>query len=387
MNNLLLRRLGIVLGILILVGSFYLFKQMTAEKPPAEKKKIDKVYKEVTTMPVYNSTVSSTLAVQGELVAYDKIDIFSEVSGTLVSTDRPFKVGSYFPKGSVLIKVDDQEAKLNLLSQKSNLLNGITQMMPDLKIDYPESFKNWKAYLDKYDVEQPLAAFPKAVNEQEKYFIATRNLLSQFYSIQSLEERLSKYLISAPFSGVVTQTSINPGALVRGGQKLGELMNTRNYELQVTVPLSELKYIKVNNSVKLQSEDIEGEWTGKIKRINDQVDASTQTGKVFISVSGQNLREGMYMQGNVAASAIQNAMELPRNLLVNQNSLYFVQDTTLVLKEVDVVKTTKESVIVRNLEDQNLPLLAAPVTGAFDGMSIKVAPKNKSEANKVKLEQ
>jgi membrane fusion protein (multidrug efflux system) len=56
--------------------------------------------------------------------------------------------------------------------------------MPDLKIDYPESFAQWQEYLDRFELEQPIAAFPTPINKQEKYFIASRNLYNQYYSIK-----------------------------------------------------------------------------------------------------------------------------------------------------------------------------------------------------------
>ncbi|MEO0338442.1 MAG: efflux RND transporter periplasmic adaptor subunit, partial [Bacteroidota bacterium] len=318
-----------------------------------------------------STNVASTLDVQGELAAFNKIDIFSEVSGTLKGTDKPFKVGSYFPKGSVLMRVDETEAQLNLLAQKSTLLNAITQLMPDLKIDYQESFQQWKTYLDNYDVEQTLEAFPKPLNDQEKYFIASRNLLSQFYSIKSLEERLSKYEVKAPFSGVITQTSIQPGALVRSGQKLGELMNTSSYELEVTIPLKDLQYIKTGSTVQLNSRDVAGSWTGRIKRINDQVDSGTQTVKVFISVNGKKLKEGMYMLGEVDAKGFQNAIRIPRNLLVNQTSVFAVHENQLKLEKVEVLKITEDYAVIRGLED-GTPILSSKLSGAFEGMKVEV---------------
>lgn len=374
------RILIVLLGALIIFGAASLSKKMANSKAPPERKAIPKQEKVAEIMRATNTTIPTTLAVQGSLVAFDKIDIFTEVSGTLKETARPFKVGSFFPKGAVLIKVDDMEAKLNLLSQKSNLLNSITQLMPDLKIDYNESYQHWKAYLDQFDVENPIEAFPEPLNDQEKYFIASRNLYGQYYSIKSQEERLSKYIVPAPFSGVITAASINSGAVVRAGQKLGELMNTGNYELEVTVPLSDLKYIKTGNVVSLNSSDIDGTWSGRIKRINDQVDANTQTVKVFISVSGKNLREGMYLEGEVAAKSIENALELPRNLLVNQNAVYLVRDSLLELKQVEVLKITEKTAVIKGIEN-GAPLLKEMITGAFDGMKVKV--KSETEVSSI----
>ncbi|GAB5551664.1 MAG: efflux RND transporter periplasmic adaptor subunit [Saprospiraceae bacterium] len=371
------RRLVIVLAIGILVGAFFVMKYMQEANQAPRQTPAPTPTPEVEVMAAQNGAIASTLDVQGALVAFNKIDLFTEVSGTLEGSDRPFKIGSYFPKGAVLIKIDKTEAQLNLLSQKSSLLNAITQLMPDLKIDYTESFQQWKTYLDQFDVEKPLQAFPEPLNDQEKYFIASRNLLSQYYTIQSAEERLSKYIVKAPFSGVITQTSIQPGALVRAGQKLGELMNTSSYELQVTVPLSDLEYLSKGSKVALTSRDIEGSWTGTVRRINDQVDAGTQTVKVFIAVSGKNLREGMYMTGDVDAKPIQNAISIPRNLLINQNSVYAVHENSLELRPVEVVKVTEKEAIVRGIKDGTF-LLKGKLPNAFEGM--KVETKHKAKA-------
>ena len=63
---------------------------------------------------------------------------------------------------------------------------------------------------------------------------------------------------------MITEATIHPGSLVRVGQKLGELMNTNNYELEATVRLANLNYIKVGSQVTLYSDDTEGlgtHWT------------------------------------------------------------------------------------------------------------------------------
>ncbi|MCB0642176.1 MAG: HlyD family efflux transporter periplasmic adaptor subunit, partial [Phaeodactylibacter sp.] len=269
MNSVTAKRIGIVAGFIILLGSFAVFRILGNMKEPPKRKTVEQATREVEAFEVKNGNVPNFMEVQGTLVAFDKIGIFAEVTGTLKPTGRPFKVGTYYPKGTLLVNVEDTEARLSILSQKSNLLNSITQMMPDLRIDYPESFEQWSTYLNSFNVEEPLKAFPEPKSEQEKLFVASRNIQSQFYSIQSAEERLSKYQLYAPFSGVLTNVSINPGALVRVGQQLGELMKTSEYELEATIPLSELKYIKVGNPVKLFSEDVEGEWQGTVKRISD----------------------------------------------------------------------------------------------------------------------
>ncbi len=365
------RRIGIVAGLLILAAAGYGAYFMSSLKEPPGKKEAVRKVRTVDTMQVFNTKVATSLPIQGELQAYDKIDIFSEVSGTLEPTERPFKVGSFFPKGSVLIKVDQEEARLGLLSQKSTFLNAITQMMPDLKIDYPDAFPKWRQYLENFDLEKKLAPLPEPGSKQEKLFVASRNIFTQYYNIKSTEERLDKYTLFAPFSGVITEAAINPGAVVRAGQKLGELMNTSRYELEATIPLSDLKYIDVGNSVTLASSDIDGEWKGRIRRINDRVDPNTQTVKVFIGLSGKGLREGMYLTGLVKATDLEEAVEIPRDLLIDQRAVYVVEDSILSLREVEVLRIDPDGAVVRGLSD-GAPLLREPFPGIFDGMKVEL---------------
>lgn len=365
------RRLSIVAGILVLAGSFALSRYLGSQKQEPERKTDTKRVTEVEVMTAVNQKIASTLEVQGRLTAFERIELYAEVGGLLKETERPFKVGTNFPKGSVLCSIDDTEARLTLLAQKSSLLNAVTQMMPDLKIDYPESYKNWKLYLDEFNPEKPVPAFPQPLNQQEKYFVASRNLHNAYYSIKSAEERLGKYLIRSPFNGTLIQVSIYPGAVVRVGQKLGELMSTGNYELEATVTVADLQYVRVGSRVKLVSGDIGGQWSGTVRRIGDQVDPGTQTVKVFIGVSGANLRDGMYLRGEVEASSIENALQLPRELLVNQESVYEVRDSQLHLRPVTLVKMTSEFAIIRGIENGAVLLKNKPA-GIFDGMKVRI---------------
>ena len=354
-----------------MAAGFYGYQQMSAAKAAPETKEKPARLRTVQTAPVRNTTIPATLDVQGQLQAFDKVQLYTEVGGMFERSAKPFKVGSYYPKGSVIAEIDDQEARLSLLSAKANLQNAITAIMPDLKIDYPQSFPQWEAYLRSFDVNRAVQPFPTAVNEQEKMFVASRNLFTQYYTIQSQEERLSKYTVYAPFSGELTIANTNVGAVVSPGQPLGTLMNTSSYELAATVSLADLAYLQPGSTVQLYSEDVADNWNGKVRRISNQVDPGTQTVTVFVGVSGRNLREGMYLKGEAEGSAIDNATIIDRDMLVDQGSVYVVRDSLLELKPVEVVKYTDDRVIVRGLPD-GTPILADKVPGAFEGMKVKV---------------
>ena len=368
------RKISVIAGLLLIiisvVVSFKFMKPQEGQKrgrPGASKMSDVKV---VRTSIVKNQDVSSSVPVTGKLEAKNKIEIYAEVSGVMLSGSKEFKEGSYFNKGEVLIQLDDSEARLNLLAQKSNVLNQITQILPEIKIDYSESASEWIDYVDNFDIQAPLPALPEPRNEQEKYFFAAQNVYNIYYSIKSAESRIAKYTIRAPYNGVLTEATINPGTLVRTGQKIGEFINPNTYEMEVAVSLKESDFVKVGDEVLLQSADINGEWTGRIIRIGNKIDPNTQTLKAYLQVSGQGLKEGMYLKGNINADVINNALEIPRKLLVNDRELFVVQDSLMVTRAVEIVKINDETAIIRGLKD-GTKIISETVAGAYDGMKVK----------------
>lgn len=361
-----------IVGVLLILaaagGIFQTIVKSRVEPPTLE---IITPPKQVKGRMVQNQALSSQIEITGRLTAPQQIDVFSEVGGTLKSQSSRFKEGNYFAKGSALIVIDDTEQKLTLLAQKSSLMNQITLLLPDLKIDYPESFPQWEAYLSQMDLEKNLVPLPEAVNQKERYFISARNLYNLYYSIKSQEVRMKKYTIRAPFSGRVSESSITAGTLVRVGQKLGSFFNSNNYELEAAVNLEDLSFIKVGNKVSLDAENLAGEWSGKIRRISDVVDPNTQTIKVFIGISGKGLKEGMYLSGNIKGQALNDVVALPRKFVNENNQIYIIQDSVLKLYAITPVQTTAEQVYVQGIPD-NTQILNEVVIGAYEGLKVNV---------------
>jgi RND family efflux transporter MFP subunit len=248
-------------------------------------------------------------------------------------------------------------------------------MLPDIRLDYSANAPEWQKYLDDFDVNKPLPALPTPKSDKEKYFLSTRGLSAQFFNIKALEERLTKYTIFAPFGGVVTSAGVDPGTMVVAGQKLGEFSNPSTYELEASVSISDLEYIKTNQQVSLKSDNLNQTWQGIIRRISDKIDPNTQTVRVFVAVSGKELREGMYLYGEILAGTFEDAFEIPRKL-VEDNAVYLVTDNMLKRKPITVLRITEKVAIVKGLTNGDL-LLNENITGAFEGMKVKTASARK----------
>ncbi len=357
-----------ILGILMVAGALMVSKNMAAEKrkpKPKEQKVITAVFTEV----VANSDIPINVKTSGNLRAKNRLELFAEVQGVFENTNRSFLPGEQYKKGAVLIKINSEEHQANIRSQKSNLYNQLINFLPDLKLDYAESFPQWEAYVQAFDVNSPIKDFPEAISEREKLFIGGKNIQSAYFNIKNLEKRLSKYTIHAPYYGILTEALVDRGAVVRAGQKLGSFISPSVFELEVAVNEGYIDLLEGGKKVTLYNIDRTKNWKGTVSRINATVNPSSQTVQVFIQVSGKGLKEGMYLEAEVKAKEEKGTYEVDRKLIFDNDKLYLVQDSLLKTITIEPVFFREKTVIVKGLED-GVKLLSKPVSGAYSGMKV-----------------
>ena len=369
-----------VLGILLIVVSFFLSKVIIDSKKTF-KPKSEKVVKTVFTEVVENGTVPIVVSANGNLTAKQRVELYAEVQGVFKRGSKLFKEGQAFRQGETVISIDANEYAASVQSAKSNLFNQLTAVMPDLRLDYPEIYSKWQDYLTNFDMSKSTPALPELNTEKEKFFISGRGILTSYYNVKNLEQRLSKYRIAAPFSGVLTEALVTEGTLVRSGQKLGEFINPEIYELEVSISKRYTDLLKLGESVELTNLDDNTKYKGKVTRINGSIDQATQTVKAYIEVDNKNLREGMYLEANLDARKEENAIEVDRSLLLEGNRIFVVRDSVLDIIDVNPVYFSDKRVVLKDVPN-GVTIMSKPLSGAYTGMAVKIyseQPENTKE--------
>ena len=213
---------SIIIGAIILVVG-YVVKRQLSKKDEKATPKISFRSKIVETIPAAPSALPINVNVSGRLLATNRMDLYAEVSGIL--RNNSFKSGQRFGSGQSIAVIDDSEYKAQLTAARSSFMGLLSQSLADISLDYPEEAATWQAFLNNIQPNQKLPDLPKIENNQLKRFLSGRNILSNYYTIQSQEVRLNKYRITAPYSGLLSETSIDPGTLVRSGQKIGTFVH------------------------------------------------------------------------------------------------------------------------------------------------------------------
>lgn len=362
--------INIVLGICVIAFGIFGFNKLSDMK----KVRPDFVRDNTTNVFVESVQLKSeaiSYSSNGTLEAKNKIDITPKVQGIFEKSRRSFRDGVKFRKGELLVQIDNKDILATLRSQKSQFQQALVNMLPDLKFDYPNSFEKWNSYAASFEVEGDLMNLPDVESDREKAFVTLKNVYTQYYSIRATESNLRHYRIYAPFSGILSDVNVNPGTLVGPGQKLGELIDPSVFEIELKIPSALSDLMVIGKEVVLNDLYSERQWTGSVKRLQAKVDQSSQSVLVIIEVKATDLRAGMFLQATISTEELNDVYEVKRNLLVNGNQIFSLQDSILRLKNIEVVHFKENTVLLKGLENGEL-ILNNIVPGSFDGMKVNI---------------
>lgn len=349
----------LIIAVLIIVAfviSGFLANQDNEDIRKPEKQ--ETVSKE--TIKVKNEIHEKTINTTGRMYAFEKVDLYSEVSGVLETNSIKFKEGKKYSKGETLLSIDSEVYENTLKSQKSSFLNQLTLLLPDLKFDFPNEYAKWDKYLREFKVDNPIEGLPKTESEREHYYLASNNIFTLYYDIKSMEATFDKYTIQAPFSGIVTEANINPGTLVMNGQKLGEFINTSLFEMEAAVSLSEINLLKIGTMIELKSIGSDEIVKGKLVRINEKIDSETQSVKVFIQSSDKKIKDGMFFSAELKTNSNTSLAKLPEDAISNNIVKVQVENVEKEI-EVEIFDRSEDYVFVKGLEDDSLVVIEPTV--------------------------
>jgi len=364
--------IGSVLGLIILsVFAAQAFKSM---KPEEETKEKEDVKRFVHIKIVKYQDVNSEFKETGRVASQSSIDLSSEVRGKILQGQVVLKKGQSFRKGQLLLKIYNQEAKLALQSRKSRFLNSLANILPDLKTDFKESYDTWLSFFEAVDIKKSIPKLPETKANKEKIFLASRNILADYYAIRSEEIMLSKYYIYAPFTGAFTAVYAEPGAIANPGVRIASMIRTDKLELEVPIEIENIKFIKKGQTVDIISSTDSQKFKGRIIRISDFVDPKTQSVSVFIDISARkNARvyQGEYMTAVFSDITLKDATEVPRNAVFNQNQVFTVVNGKLKKQTVNILKLNDKTVII-NGPEEGTKLVNEALINAADNMEVEI---------------
>ena len=297
-----------VLCALLIIGAaiYFLFFRSGENKPQSTNNGVVTVgAAKVTRQDMYNE-----VPIPAEFRPYVQSQVHAIVTGYVDKMLVDF--GDKVKKGQLLATLDVPELQDQINNAKAN--------QQQAEANYNNEHVLY-ARLEQVNQEHPKLVAPQDLDTaRSKDANAAAMVAAAKAKVGELATRVTYTSITAPFDGVITQRSVDPGALVQSGtssDRAPELLQVSdNYHLRLDFPVSVdfVQDVHVGVPVNVKVDSLHGKlFTGKITRFQNEVNDQTRTMNTEIEIDNPDLEivPGMYAVVLFQYAQRPNALAVP----------------------------------------------------------------------------
>src|SRR5450631_199323 len=297
-----------------------LFSSCQSAKPEAPKGNETDNKPHYTLVAVQQTGLSSLVKLPGQLAAYQEVSIFPKVNGYV--KEVKVDIGSPVKKGQLLMRLEAPELEQSTMQAKEKY----TRTKADLSIDREHYNRLLEASQTPGAISPLDLSFVKSKMESDN---AVSNAAKSNWQMQQTME--AYLVVTAPFSGVITERNVHPGALVSAESKdskpMLELKEINHLQLQVDIPENLAGTMKIGDTLSFFTSAFPGKKiTGHISRKSMNVNAQFRSERVEADVmnSDELLTPGMYADILIYAKGNASGFTVPKSCVVTSTERKYV---------------------------------------------------------------
>ena len=324
----------------------------------------------------------------GNLAGDESTDVAANVGGKI--TEVNFDVGSYVQKGSVLIRIDDRDARIRLeqaQAQAEQSRKAVNQAIANLRqnqvrlgvtdgqtfdIETFSQVKSVKAnlvlaqkeldrsekLLESGDVSRSVvdqrrsqrdallgqldearsnaAVAVKAISATEAAVSSAKSAVTTAETqIDQAKKAIVDTVVYAPISGYVSERVADPGEYISPSvpnSKVATIIRTGTLRLRIDIPEAAIGKVRVGQSISLQTSAYpERNFSGTVARMLPSLNATARTLTVEAEVANVDglLKPGQFATVRITQSKPENAVMIPATAVKTEGDLskvYVVKD-------------------------------------------------------------
>jgi RND family efflux transporter MFP subunit len=181
--------------------------------------------------------------------------------------------------------------------------------------------------------------------------------------------------IAAPFSGVVTAKSVEPGNLAAPGAPLLTIEQDGDYRLETSVDESKLPFVKTGQNVEVTLEALDRRFTARVSEIVPAVDSASRAYTVKIDLPAlANLRSGMFGRAWFPMGA-RSVLTVPAPAVIERGqlqSVYVIEDGFARNRLVTTGKKMTDAVELLSGLSEGEKVVNPVASGVADGVRVEV---------------
>lgn len=385
------RRLKWGLSIGVLVAAFvvaYLLVITKAEPPRAEKPLEGTL---VDVIQIDASRHEVDLHAKGTVVPAQEVVLQAELGGRVVWQSAELVPGGRFKKGQPIAKIDPRDYQLAVESFRSE----VNRAKLDLALEKRRgevAKREWSSFgeMDASDEQSALA-------QREPQLESTRLALKAAQSmLKKAQLDLTRTTLRAPFNAMVVSENVDTGQLISPQSTVARLVGTDEYHVQVSVPVAALR------TVRARTDDAPGSETkiiqyvgpetivrrGEVIRQLPDLDPGGAMARILVRIENPlgkpgdlPLLLGSFVDIEVGAQPIDNAIRVPRVALRNGRSVYVMNDQDqLEIRNVQIAWTEPDAVLVTSGLMANERVVTSRIPTPVPNMLLRTLAENPETA-------
>ena len=260
----------------------------------------------VSTFEAKEVSWSPSLRAIGTLAPVNGVMISADADGTIVKIAA--ESGSSVKKGDLLVEIDSSVESANL--------NAALATAELSRVNRARASDLWA-----------LQAIAKS-----DYDAAEAAALQSLAAVTTLEAKIAKKNVTAPFAGRVGIRTVNVGQFVGRGAALLPLQSLDPMYVNFSVPQRQIPSLYMGQKIKVSVDAFQDmEFAAMITAINSEVDSSTRNIYVQATLANpeEKLRSGMFVRVAVELPANDNIVVVPATAIAYAsygNSVYIVEE-------------------------------------------------------------
>ncbi len=322
------------------------------------------------------------LVLPGTLQAYVESPIYARTSGYLL---RWYKdIGSYVHEGDLLADIDTPEVDQELRQAKATR-EQVVAAMNLAKINAAR----YEALRKTDSVSQE-----EADTQTSGYQQAVANLAAADANVKRLEELEGFKHVYAPFTGVITRRTVDPGALINAGNGGGsgplQMFNIARADplrVYVSVPQAYAPAIRVGVPAAVTLQEFPGEkFHAAVARTAEAIDVATRTLLTEVDVPNKDgkLLPGSFGEVHFKPNVDVNKVTIPVNAMLFRREGPQVavvgSDGKVQLRRISIGRDYGTTLEIVGGVDVNDRVIVNPSDSIEDGQQVNVAPATRSQS-------
>lgn len=418
------------------VSAYWLMNPPKAKRRPAKPQAIL-----VEVQQVHPREEQVVIRAMGAVVPVRSIELGSRVRGEIVQVSPNFIPGGRFNAGDLLVKVDPNDFELSVRLQQAQVnkaaadveraVSAITQQEADLTKaesalaiemgqqstalgEYKLLGETVKPEDEALVLREPQLKEAKAncaaAEAAKQAVIAARDAAkaseaANKVTLEQVQLDLKRTEIRAPFNAMVRSRNVNLGTQVAVGASLASLVGTDKYWVEVSVPVDELKRIRIPdfNSETGSAARVyhTGAWgpdasrPGAVTRLMSEIEPEGRMARLLVAVEDpldlkappqerRPLILGSYVHIEIVGQKLANVVRVQRTAMRDGNHVWVMgPDDKLEIRQVRIAWAGNDHVCVAEGLTAGDRLIVSDLGAPVEGMPLRTAESVKEEPGQI----